>query len=146
MKTYKIDTYKVRLVVEDSIQVSREKVECSEHAHEFFAPVLVGLPHEEVWLLGLNGKKRPLGLVRVSMGGACGAALTVQDILRPVIAMGAAAFLLAHNHPSGDPKPSQADLDTTKAVTLGAELLGVLLLDHLVLAGERYASIREYQS
>lgn len=103
------------------------------------------LPHEEVIAVGLNGRNEVLGIVRVSQGGAHGAALTPVDVLRPLIAMGAAAFVLAHNHPSGDPTPSADDVAMTRRLMLACDAVGIALLDHVVIAGPtRAASVLEH--
>lgn len=107
------------------------------------------LPHEELIALGLNGRNEVLGLVRLSQGGAHGTAVTPRDVFRPLITMGAAAFVLAHNHPSGDPTPSAEDIALTRTLLRGCDTIGLVLLDHLVIAGpegERSASIMEHMS
>jgi DNA repair protein RadC len=71
-----------------------------------------------------------------------------REIFRPAIAMAASAFILMHNHPSGEPEPSKADHILTKRITEGAEILGIRLLDHIVIGkplngSKGYASFRE---
>ena len=104
------------------------------------------LPHEEIHMLMLNGKQRPIGMVRVAQGGLHGAAITARDILRPAIAAGATAFLIAHNHPSGDPKPSDDDIVMTRHIAKATEVVGVGFLDHLIVCPERgsWSSILEF--
>jgi DNA repair protein RadC len=101
-------------------------------------PLLRGLralPHEELWIVLLNGQNQCLGVEVVARGGLAGASCSPADILRPVVASGARAFLLAHNHPSGSSKPSREDLLMTQQVLRGARLLGVPCLDHIVVSG-----------
>jgi DNA repair protein RadC len=60
--------------------------------------------------------------------------LTARDVLAPAVKNAAAAILLVHNHPSGDPQPSPDDIEMTKHVSKCAELIGIPLLDHIVVA------------
>lgn len=68
--------------------------------------------------------------------------LPIRAIARDALAFDAAAVIVAHNHPSGDPTPSQADRDATRALLRALDAIQVRLLDHLVIAGEDVASFR----
>jgi DNA repair protein RadC len=91
---------------------------------------------ESVILIGLNGKNRVIGVVEVSRGGMHGASLTPRDVLVPALVMGASAFVLAHNHPSGDPTPSREDIVMTAAIRAAADVVGCPLLDHVVVTAD----------
>lgn len=134
---YKIQTYKPRLVKAGVIRVSERKADCYEAAREVLFALLANLPHEEVHLVLLNGRSDIIGTVKIAQGGMHGCALTARDVLGPVIAGGAAAFIMGHNHPSGDPKPSPDDISMTSHARKCAELLGVPLLDHIVVCPEK---------
>jgi DNA repair protein RadC len=98
------------------------------------ARLAAALDHEEVWLLCLDGRSGLKATVRVAQGGLHGCALTARDVLAPAVKNAAAAILLVHNHPSGDPRPSPDDVEMTKHVARCADLVGVPLLDHVVVA------------
>jgi DNA repair protein RadC len=102
---------------------------------------LIELEHEEVWLLSLDARNRLRATTRVAQGGSHGCALTPQDVLRPAVRNGAAAIILVHNHPSGDPTPSRDDLAMTERVAKAGELLGIPVLDHIVVARDGARSI-----
>ena len=91
---------------------------------------------EREMLLGvaLTGRNSVKAVVVVSVGGIAGTCLVPRDIFSPMLRHGAAGFALAHNHPSGDPTPSRDDVAMTNAVARGADLLGLQLVDHLVVA------------
>ncbi len=129
---YKIQTYKPRLVKAGVLTVAERKADCYESAREILFLLLANLPHEEVHLILLNGQYDVIGTVRIAQGGMHGCALTARDVLAPAIAGGAAAFIMGHNHPSGDPKPSQDDIDMTAHIRKCADLIGMPLLDHIV--------------
>jgi DNA repair protein RadC len=106
-------------------------------------PRLVHLDHEEVWVLCLDGRSSLLCARQVGRGGVHGCALLARDVLVPIVREAASAFVLVHNHPSGDPTPSREDLDMTRALAAAADLLCVPLLDHVVVARGGYRSMFE---
>ena len=142
---YTVQRYVCRLVKDGRAQrVTRDYVPGTESAVALFEPLFLGLAHEEIWIATCNAANRIQGLVRVSQGGLHGAAIRPVDVLRPVIASGHGAFLMAHNHPSGDPAPSHADLEMTRLLVKASEIVGVTLLDHIVWAGvNRWRSLRD---
>jgi RadC-like JAB domain len=97
-------------------------------------PGLVHLEHEELWLLCLDGKNVLTAAERVAQGGLHGCGVTPRDVLRPAVRNGAAAVVVVHNHPSGDPTPSREDVVMTEQLAQACALLGVPLLDHVVVA------------
>lgn len=123
-----------RRVLIRSLSEQRDVIDCFEAAAAWGHPRLAALEHEEVWLLCLDGRSGLKSSCRVGQGGIHGCALTAKDILAPAVKNGAAAILLVHNHPSGDPQPSQDDIDMTQHVARCAELIGIPLLDHVVVA------------
>jgi DNA repair protein RadC len=106
-------------------------------------PRLARLDHEQVWLLVLDGRNRLRSAQRVAQGGLHGCALTPGDVLRPAVREGGSAFVLVHNHPSGDPAPSREDVAMTRLVAAAGELLGVPLLDHVIVARGGESSLLE---
>lgn len=112
---------------------------------EHYQARLGALTIEVLVALGLDGRHRLRGEVELARGGSFAAALTCADVLRPLIKMGATGFLLLHNHPSGDPTPSQQDIEMTIALEAAALVVGVPLLDHLVIGarGGGYCSLYE---
>jgi DNA repair protein RadC len=94
-------------------------------------------------VLYLNTRNQPLACERVAVGGLNVAALQPREVFGPALTLGAAAVILAHNHPSGDPTPSPEDLAVTRHLQEAGRLLGVEVLDHLVICNERFKSLRE---
>lgn len=105
---------------------------------------LASLPHEEMWVLSLDGRNQLRGTRRVAMGGVHRLTVAPRDILAAVIADSASTFVLAHNHPSGDPTPSADDVTMTRMTSAAAEVMGIPLVDHIVLAADgSYRSMLE---
>ncbi len=95
---------------------------------------LVHLEHEELWLLCLDGRNRLKRAERVAQGGLLGCSVAPRDVLRPAVRNAAAAIVVVHNHPSGDPTPSPEDIYMTERLADACHVLGIPLLDHVVVA------------
>lgn len=106
-----------------------------------WASWLTGLDHEELWVLSLDGRNRLRSSRRAAMGGLSGVHVAVRDVLRTALREGASAFVLVHNHPSGDPTPSDDDVRFTEVVAEGARTVGVPLLDHVVVGQDGHVSL-----
>lgn len=96
---------------------------------------------EYVKLLLLNAKNVVVRIVDISKGGMNSAIVEPKEILQEAIRAGIPKIILAHNHPSGDPTPSQADIDMTKRLYKASNILGIQLLDHIVIGNQCYTSI-----
>ena len=120
-----------------------ELVEGPEDAHGIFAPLLEELDQEAVAVLCLGARHQPLHAGIVAMGSLNSAAVHPREVFRIAVAVNAAALVLAHNHPSGDPEPSDDDVRLTRRLQRCGETLGIELLDHLVIGNERWVSLRE---
>ena len=103
---------------------------------------LAEAPLEQCGIAYLDPEWRLLGLRYSPSGRADGVAVPLRDIVRDVLALDAAAVVLAHNHPGGDPAPSEADLAVTRRLLHALDALDVRLVDHVVLAGVRWSSMR----
>jgi DNA repair protein RadC len=98
---------------------------------------------ERIVVLLLDARHRPVWRETVAVGSLNASRLQPRDVLAPALRVDAAAMLIAHNHPSGDPAPSRADRQVTAALRAAAEVVGVRLLDHLILARQGHYSFRE---
>jgi DNA repair protein RadC len=110
----------------------------------YLLPLYGAHPVERLGLLLLDTRHRLIRELILSVGGLDHTAASPRDVFRPAIAAGAGAIVLFHNHPSGDPMPSPDDLELTRRLAAAAELIGIPLVDHLVLADTQYCSILGY--
>lgn len=108
-----------------------------------FRPRLEGLPHEELHAAYLDGRGGLLHLRRLTIGSTRFTVVDPAHVLRPAVQLGARGFVLGHNHPSGDPTPSDEDLDVTRRVQEAGRLLGIRLVDHLVIGRARFVALSE---
>jgi DNA repair protein RadC len=104
---------------------------------------LCGLDHEELWVLALDGANGLRAARRVAMGGLHGIHVAARDVLRCALREGASAFVLVHNHPSGDPAPSAQDIDFTERVVNASEVVGIPCVDHVVIGHDHHESLAE---
>jgi DNA repair protein RadC len=102
---------------------------------------LSNLDHEQLWMLALDGRNGLRAARRVAEGGLHGCAVDPRDILRAALREAASAFVLVHNHPSGDPAPSDEDIGLTQMVARAAAVLGTPLVDHVIVGGGGHASL-----
>jgi DNA repair protein RadC len=111
------------------------------------APLMAALGHEEFWCLPLDSRLRLLGEPRVvSQGDVDGTDAPPRAFFRLALRAGAVAAIAVHNHPSGDPAPSQADRDLTRALCAAGRVVGLALHDHLIVGdGGRFTSLRRDQ-
>jgi len=122
----------------------------ADRVAEYLESQLLGLEVEKFWVLCLNRKNRLLKRVEVTSGTATAALAHPREVFRAAIREGSAAVICAHNHPSGDPAPSAADLQITRQLREAAKAVDIELLDHVILgrpaadpAGRGYYSFRE---
>jgi DNA repair protein RadC len=101
------------------------------------------LDREVFYVLLLDGKNRARGEVCVSEGSLTAALVHPREVFAPAIREAAAALILVHNHPSGDPTPSAEDAAITQRLRQVGELVGIRVLDHVVVGRGRYASMAE---
>jgi len=104
---------------------------------------LTGKPQEEVLVVVMNSANKPLRTVALSRGGADRCLLGVRDTMSAVLRNDGVAFALAHNHPSGDPEPSPEDIRSTGEILRAATGIGLRLLDHIIVAGSEWSSMKE---
>ncbi|MCA9002255.1 MAG: DNA repair protein RadC [Planctomycetes bacterium] len=114
----------------------------AKDVYQHLEPRLRGLQREVFVVLLLDVQNRLQGEALVSVGTLTSSLVHPREVFRQAIAQGAAAVIVAHNHPSGDPDPSQADREVTRRLIRAGQLLGIPLLDHVVVGEGRFASLR----
>ncbi len=108
-----------------------------------FHPRLRDASRERFLTLHLDGRHRVLGEAEVSRGTLTASLVHPREVFRPALRAGAAALIVVHNHPSGDPTPSLEDHRVTQRLCEAGELLGIPLLDHVVVAERGYRSLKD---
>lgn len=119
----------------------------SDGAARLLREDLRNLDHEEVWILLLNSDMKPLRKERINMGNLTQTTLDTRRIVKTAIDNTAASVILYHNHPSGNPTPSDADLTMTSELRDALKLFSIGLNDHIIISGngKSYYSFAEEQ-
>jgi len=121
----------------------RPQILSAMDAARLVVPQYGSQPVEQFGVLLLDTKHRLLRTTRVSVGTLDASVVHPREVFRAAVAGGAAAILLFHNHPSGDPTPSDDDVALTRRMIRAGELMGITVLDHIIVAENAYASLRE---
>ena len=120
-----------------------EAIRSPEDVYRHFHPRLRHAAQERFAVIFLDGRHRVLGHEVVSQGTLTASLVHPREVFRPALRACAAALVLVHNHPSGDPTPSAEDREVTTRLARAGEILGVQVVDHVVIAERGYCSLRE---
>lgn len=116
---------------------------CSQDIDALIHPFLWDLPNEELWVLSLNNASRVIKKVRVSVGGISQTAVDIRLIMRILVEASATQFVVVHNHPSGNKRPSRDDKNITERLKKAGEVFDIRLIDHVIIAGDTYYSFSD---
>ncbi|MEK9603139.1 MAG: DNA repair protein RadC [Flavobacteriaceae bacterium] len=122
---------------------SKKQFTSSALVFRFLSPYLSLLDHEEFWILYLNQSNSLLEKKCLSKGGINQTVVDVRLALKHAIELGATSMILAHNHPSGNLKPSSQDKEITQKFIKAAATFDILILDHLIVSEKRYFSFKD---
>ncbi len=128
------------------LEAGRERrrfVRSSDDAYRVMYPHLAQKRVEVFACIYLNSKNRVLRVAELSVGGMEASVVQPREVYRLALEEGATRVIVGHNHPSGDPEPSQDDLRITAALSAAGDLLGIELLDHLIVGDGCYVSLRD---
>lgn len=106
-------------------------------------PLTVGLEREHFFAICLDTKNRVKKIVEVSVGSLNASIVHPRELFKEAVAVSAASVVVSHQHPSGDPTPSGADIQLTRRLVKAGDVLGIEVLDHVVIGGDEHASLRD---
>ena len=121
---------------QQSQQVERRQILSSKDIYELMQPLIGGLRNEEFWIVAINNASRMIKKVQVSVGGIDQTSADVRLIMRVLINTGAVHFAAVHNHPSGNPKPSNDDRKLTEQLKKAAGIFNIQLMDHVIITDD----------
>ena len=119
------------------------RISSPEAAFQYLYPVLRDEKIEHFVVLLLDTKNQLIKRIMVSKGSLNANIVHPREVFKPAIIEAAAAILVAHNHPSGDPAPSQNDIDITRKLIDAGKVVGIELYDHIIIGDGRYLSLKE---
>lgn len=119
------------------------KIKSSNDAFRIMQPIMGELPHEEFWVMLLDNSHKVLEKKNISIGGITGTLVDTRLVFKKAIEAGSVAMVLAHNHPSGNLKPSMQDKALTMKLVEAGKLLDIKVLDHLIITQQGFYSFAD---
>jgi DNA repair protein RadC len=143
-EAYKIKaTFELTKRIAAYCEVDNPKIDCKDAVVKLLAPHMMFLPREEFRVMLLDSKQKLIRVQTVSLGSLDKALVEPRDVFRPAITAGAASLVIIHNHPSGDPNPSEDDVLLTRELCMCGKILGITVLDHIIIGKQDHVSFRE---
>lgn len=121
----------------------KPKITGSRSVYEIMQPILGELQHEEFWVIYLNNSNKIVFNTQISKGGITGTVVDSRLIFKRAMELFATALILCHNHPSGNLKPSQSDINLTDKIKKGGDVLDIKVLDHVIITEKDYFSFAD---
>lgn len=131
-KLYKFDIEACVSLVKERVVGERGIIDGARGAAAILCPLIGGKPKEHFVVIALNARRESLGVVIVSVGTLSASLVHPREVFAPALLLNAAALIVAHNHPSGDPSPSAEDREVTRRLQRAGELMGVPVVDHVI--------------
>lgn len=123
--------------------IVKRPITTSEMVYDMMRPVLKGLRREECWAVYLNHSNYVLEKCRITVGADDQTTMDIRQIVRKALDKTASSIILAHNHPSGNPNPSEADIKFTGQLHDALSSFGLALLDHIIVSDDCYFSFSD---
>ncbi len=127
----------------EAAPAAKTRITCSKDSYDYIKPHLLDLPHEEFWIILLNRANTIIKKIQISSGGVAGTVADPKIIFKHALENLACALILVHNHPSGQLKPSAADISLTKKLQEAGKVLDLPILDHLIFTDNSYFSFAD---
>lgn len=143
--TQRISLYRVRLEKDRDLMKQRRAtgIAAPEEIVEVIKPVFDGMDREQFVVLYLNMKLHPIGVEIIAIGGSYACNVEIKNVFKGAIVANAVAIAVAHNHPSGVPKPSEGDFTLTRQIAWAGEILGIRLIDHVIIGEDTFYSMKK---
>jgi len=118
----------------------KKKIKSTSDLVELMQDKIANIPHEEFWAVFVSQSSAILGMEIIGKGGLTSTSVDVRMIMKSALELRATGILLCHNHPSGNVKPSNQDINITSQIKDAAALLNISVLDHLIINDDKYYS------
>ena len=117
------------------------QIRSAENVYELVCAKMRSLDHEELWVINVDSKNRVLAIDQLYKGSVNASTIRIAEVFQGAVSRKAMGIILVHNHPSGDPTPSDLDFVVTRNVKEAGRILEIALLDHVVIGAGDYRSI-----
>ncbi len=121
-------------------------IECAKDVYNYFIDDLKEKKKEHLYILMLDSKNRIIKEELISVGSLDSSLVHPRELFKVAIKESAFAIMLVHNHPSGDPEPSEEDIKMTKQIIEAGKILNILVLDHIIIGKDRFWNWLDFQS
>lgn len=139
----RVDIVKIQMVKEGSLLYKNRTVHSSQNGFDLMKQFLGDVDREHFIVMCLDTKNQPTSLNICHIGSLNSSLVHPREVFKPAILSNAASIMVGHNHPSGNPEPSEADIMMTKRLEEAGVLMGIRLLDHLIIGEDTYISLKE---
>jgi DNA repair protein RadC len=143
MQAKRVGIVTLKMVKESSILYKERSVKSPEDAYRLFKPFLEEADREMFLVACLNTKNQPTAINVCHIGSLNSSIVHPREVMKAAILSNSASILVAHNHPSNDVTPSREDIEVTNRLKQAGELIGIDLIDHLIVGGDNYLSLKE---
>lgn len=139
----RVDIVSVKLVKESSMLYKNRRIRSPQDCYELFKEFLGEVDREYFVVMCLDVKNQPTNISVAHIGSLNASLVHPREVMKTAVLSNAASLICCHPHPSGDPTPSQEDIDVTKRLVEVGEIMGIELLDHLILGDETFTSLKD---
>lgn len=140
----RVNIVSIKMVKESSILYGNRRITSPKEAVELIRIVLEDSDREKLVVCCLNTKNEPTSISIVSIGSLNSSIVHPREVFKTAILSNSASIIIAHNHPSGDTKPSKEDINVTERIRESGKIIGIEMIDHMIIGGnEKYMSFKE---
>jgi len=132
-----------RRYLEEGLDFEGKTLKSSEEVFSIMLPKMKSLIHEELWAIWLNSRQKIIGYDRITSGGSSSTVIDSKLIIKKALEKNAAGLVIVHNHPSGIPMPSKADINETATLKDNCAPLGITIHDHIIMSNTSYFSFAD---
>ena len=143
MASKRIDIVKIKMVKESSVKYENRRIKNPWDAYKIFNDYIDDSNKEMFVLMCLNNKNEPTHISTISIGSINESIATPAEVFKVALLSNANKIMICHNHPSGDPQPSESDRNITERLHDSGDIMGIKLLDHIIIGDDVYYSFKE---
>ena len=143
MASKRIDIVKIKMVKESSVKYENRRIKNPWDAYKIFNDYIDDSNKEMFVLMCLNNKNEPTHISTISIGSVNESIATPAEVFKVALLSNANKIMVCHNHPSGDPQPSESDRNITERLYDSGAIIGIKLLDHIIIGDDVYYTFKE---
>ncbi|WP_409482402.1 RadC family protein [Bacillus safensis] len=139
----RVDVVSLKMVKESSMLYENRVIRSPEDSYRLFKQFLGDVDREHFVVVCLDTKNQPTAINICHIGSLNASIVHPREVMKPAVLSNAASILVGHNHPSGNPEPSQEDIHVTRKLVEAGKIMGIDLLDHIVMGEDEFVSLKE---